>query len=195
MMHAAILVGAIATTEVQSTREPVRESVSNPDKPRIRGGFSVGGGLVLGQSVDVGGTAGLALRLGAQINRWFAVQYQNSPNLFAYGSRQQSETIVGFIDTNSVLATVNLGDHLEVGAGPSLDIAALAGCSVATVRCDATRGVAPGMHGRAALILGGRDPQTGRRIGFAIGVDGHPIFFPNGDPVLLLGLNIGMEIY
>src|SRR5581483_11608437 len=173
----------------------VRERVVVHERARLRGGFSLGGGLVTGRDVDVGGTGAIALRLGAQLNRWFAIQYQNSPTAFAFTPHEQNATIAGFIDTNSVLAAVDLGDHFEVGAGPSLDFAWLGGCDISTVRCDTSRGVAGGMHGRAAFLLGSREASTGRRVGFAIGVDAHPVFFPNADPVLLLNLNLGMDVY
>lgn len=198
MMLGLVLAAVTGSLPARVEREPDRTVVvatAPKEKPRIRGGFSVGGGLVVGSSVDVGGNAAIALRLGAQINRWLGVHYQNSPNLFAYGNRAPNKTIVGFIDMNSVLLAIDLGDHLEISAGPSLDIAELGGCDVPNVRCDTTRGVAPGVHGRAAFLLGGRDPETGRRIGFALGLDAHPIFFQNTEPVMLLGLNLGMEIY
>ena len=192
----AIALSALSSTAYAQQQQPeVREKVIVNEKARVRGGFSLGGGLVTGQNVDVGGTGSIALRLGAQLNRYFAIQYQNAPTAFAFVPHEQNASIVGFIDTNSVLAAFDLGDHFEVGAGPSLDFAWLGGCDVSTVRCDTSRGVAGGLHGRAALLIGSRDPETGRRVGFAVGLDAHPVIFPNADPVLLLNLNLGMEVF
>ncbi len=170
-------------------------AASGSEHVRLRGGFSVGGGLVLGSIVDVGGNASLSGRLGLQFTRWLGLYYQNSPTALFFTPRASTSGIVGVLDSNSLLAAFDFGDSFEIGVGPTLDYVVLAGCDRATVRCDATSGLAGGVHARAAILIGSRDPNGGRRVAFAIGLDAHPIFFPNGPPIFLLGLNLGMEVF
>jgi len=37
-------------------------------------------------------------------------------------------------------------------------------------------------------------PQSGRRIGFAIGIDAHPIFLPSG-VAFVMAINLGVEAF
>lgn len=91
--------------------------------------------------------------------------------------------VAGAIFANSLLVNATLGDFFDVGVGPSLDYSAIAGCN-AGLNCDAAKGVEFGLHGRLAINLGGRDRDTGRRSGFSIGIDMHPIFTPAGTLML-----------
>jgi hypothetical protein len=169
------------------------QSADAHESVRLRGGFSFNGGAGLG-GAD-GPVASVGLRLGVQFNRWFSVYYQNSPLLFAVGT--SNGLALGGMDLNSVLANFTLGDFFEIGVGPSVDYYSIAGCSTGDsssvgASCAAASGAGFGAHGRAALNLGGRNAVTGRRSGFSIGLDAHPLF--TGDRVVVLTtLGIGAE--
>jgi hypothetical protein len=165
------------------------DRVATPSEPvRFRFGFSLnGGGAVGGAS---GPVMGAALRLGAQLHRMFGVYYQQSPNAFLVATNDG--VAAGFMDMNSVLASFTFVDPLELSIGPSLDYLALGGCS--SEGCNAASGTHFGVHGRVALHLGGRNPTSGRRSAFTIGVDAHPIF-TGGESVVLVTGGLGAEFY
>lgn len=159
---------------------------------RVRGGFSLNGGAAAG--IASGPAFSLGLRLGAQFGRYFGVYYQQSPMLFLASNGSGSGAAAAFLDMNSVLAALTLADIVEIGAGPSLDYYAAAGCDSTAVNCSTASGWQLGMHGRLALTLGGRDATTGRRSGFSIGLDEHPMF-ADGQVLALTTLGVGGEWY
>ncbi len=172
---------AFAADTLTTLDAPGTESV------RARGGFSFNGGGGFG--VAGGGTASIAGRVGVQFNRWFSAYYQALPMVFLAGN--ENGIAAGFVFANSALANFTLGDVVDLGVGPSVDYSAIGGCN-AGLDCNAARGVELGLHGRLALNLGGRDPLTGRRSAFSIGVDVHPIFTAAG-PFFLATAGIGGE--
>jgi hypothetical protein len=163
---------------------------STSEGTRLRGGFSLNGGMAAG--LASGPAVSLALRIGAQMGRYFGLYYQQSPLIFV-ASSGDGTTAAAFLDMNSILASVVLADMIDLGAGPSLDYYAAGACD-ANVNCAAASGWQLGMHGRLALTLGGRDATTGRRSGFSIGVDEHPMF-AGGQVLALTTLGIGGEWY
>jgi hypothetical protein len=173
------------------------DTTSSPSEgTRIRGGFSLNGGVAAG--IASGPAFSLGLRLGAQFGRYFGVYYQQSPMLFLASNGSGNGGAAAFLDMNSVLASLTLADIFEIGAGPSLDYyaAAAAGCDATVVNCSTATasGWQLGMHGRLALTLGGRDATTGRRSGFSIGLDEHPMF-ADGQVLALTTLGVGGEWY
>ena len=149
---------------------------------RVRGGFSVNGGLV--HTPDGNGPAfGLAGRLGVQLNSYFGLYYQNTPLVtFAPTSGAQSAGFhAGFADYNTILASLTLLDVFEIAAGPSVDYAKYADCSAGvsgftpSAGCESGSSVALGGHARVAFLPGGLFGSKERRSGFAIGADIHPL--------------------
>jgi hypothetical protein len=165
-----------------------RDTASESEHARVRGGFSLNGGWAFG--LAQGPVISLALRLGMQVNRIFGVYYQQSPMIFL--ASNDTGIATGFLDLNSVLGSVTLADMVDLAAGPSLDYYAAGGCS--TADCSAGSGWQLGVHGRIALALGGRDKDTGRRSGLSLGLDEHPIF-GGGSVLALTTLGIGGEWY
>jgi hypothetical protein len=157
--------------------EPEEKSVG-----RLRGGFSVNGGLV--HTPDGNGPAfGLAARLGWQFNSYFGLYYQNTP-LVTFAPKAAGESAsfhAGFADYNSLLASLTVLDVLELAAGPSIDYAKYADCSAGisgftpTSGCTSGSSVALGGHARVAFVLGGLFGTKERRSGFSIGADIHPL--------------------
>jgi len=164
----------------------VADDDESHDDLRLRIGFNVGGGYAI---VDGGGgpAVGVGFRIGAQLNRLMGVYYQTGANvLVATGPGNTSAAAAAFIP-NSAMFSLTPVDLFEVAAGPSLDYFGLAAAS--TSAASAGGGIAFGVAGRAALHLGGRNAETGRRKGFTIGVDVHPIFVGGGVAVpITLGL-------
>src|SRR5262249_19755541 len=96
---------------------------------RLRGGFSVNGGVMLlpNDAGSVGPSFGFAGRLGVQINHYFGIVYQNTP-IVTFTLQQSGTSILGgssagykagFADYNSLLLMLTLFHHLDIGAGPS----------------------------------------------------------------------------
>jgi hypothetical protein len=173
-----------------STAAPTadRDTTSESEHARVRGGFSLNGGGAFG--LAQGPVISLALRLGLQINRTFGIYYQQSPLVFL--ASNDSGVAAGFLDLNSVLGSVTLADMVDLAAGPSVDYFAAGGCG--TTDCAAAAAWQLGVHGRVALNLGGRDKGTGRRSGLSIGLDEHPIFGASS-VLALTTLGIGGEWY
>ncbi len=150
---------------------------------RLRGGFSVNGGLVHTPAGN-GPAFGLAGRIGVQFNSYFGVYYQNTPLVtFAPTTGAQSAGFrAGFADYNTFLASLTVLDVLEFAAGPSIDYAKYADCSAGLTGglmpdagCESGSSVALGGHGRVAFVLGGLFGTKERRSGFSIGADIHPL--------------------
>lgn len=181
--HSAPAPTQVVISSPSTMAEPQRENV------RVRGGFSFNGGMGLG--LAGGASASFGGRLGVQFNRYFSTYYQATPMVFLAGN--DNGVAAGFLMANSLLANVTLFDLLEIGAGPSVDYASIAGCA-SSLECDAANGIEFGVHSRLALNLGGRDPSTGRRSAFSIGVDVHPIFTPAGT-LFLATAGLGGEWY
>jgi len=177
--------GALATAPLEpDSTDDARDVV------RLRGGFSLNGGTAFGMAS--GPVLSAAARVGVQVSRSFAVYYQQSPTLFL--ASNQGATATGFLDLNSVLASVTVADVLDLGAGPSVDYRAAGSCSIANECTSAGTGWQLGSHGRVAITLGARDPETGRRSGVSIGLDEHPMF-GGGSVLALTTLGIGGEWY
>jgi hypothetical protein len=160
------------------------------DGVRLRGGFSVNGGMMsLPNTAHIGPAFGFGMRLGVQFNHHFGLVYQNTPMAtFTYqmsADGTSGSVNAGFVDYNSLLATLTLFHMLDIGAGPSLDYLAVANASespgmgllpIPMTTSSSSSGLQAGAHGRVALHVGGLSGNGPRRSGFAIGVDAHPIF-------------------
>jgi hypothetical protein len=153
---------------------------------RLRGGFSVNGGLV--HTPDGSGPAfGLAGRLGVQFNQYLGLYYQNTPLVtFAPSHGAQSVSFhAGFADYNTILASLTLLDMFEFAVGPSVDYAKYADCSAGvsgftpTSGCQSGSSLALGGHGRVSFDFGGLFSGKGRRSGFLINADIHPLLLSN----------------
>ncbi len=183
-----------ASPEIAAQVGPPATAVTPPVAPvepeeksqmRLRGGFSLNGGLV--HTPDGNGPAfGLAGRLGVQFNSYFGLYYQNTPLVtFAPSSAGQSVSFhAGFADYNTILGSLTLLDMVELAVGPSVDYAKYADCSagvtgfVPTSGCQSGSSVALGGHARVSFDFGGLfgDGKT-RRSGFLLNADIHPLLF------------------
>jgi hypothetical protein len=184
----------LATSSLAQSLPPASYAPAPPaeyDSVRLRGGFNLGGGYVFGPAH--GPIIDLSLRLGVQLGRVFGLAIQTQPNLFIISAA--ASPVVGFGIYNSLLAEFTLFDFLQLGAGPSLDYLAAASCPAGDTSCTAAEGVGFGVHGRAAIILGGRNPQGGARGGFSISLNVHPLFLGNGNILFLSTLGIGADWY
>jgi hypothetical protein len=180
------------------------------DGVRMRGGFSVNGGVMLLPNSGPSPAFGFAGRLGVQINHYFGIVYQNTPivTLTVHGgssgmdlsSSASAGLKAGFADYNSLMLMVTLFHLIDIGAGPSLDFLAVAneGESISAggvvTTNNSSSGIWPGAHGRFAFNIGGLSGNGPRRSGFAIGVDAHPIFTGPGSG-LSLTAGLGAEWY
>jgi len=153
----------------------------------INGGYGFGGGLT-------GGAFGAVVRAGVQINRMWGAYFQESALIFA-AADPQGRGALAVVAAQSLVASVNPVDFLEIALGPSFDVAAGGSVSVVPGQVGATAfgGQYFGIQSRVALQLGGRNEITGRRRGFGLGVEFHPTFTPN--PVFFLTLGLSYEAW
>lgn len=170
----SILAGSAHAQEPAPPPAPVSEDV------RLRIGFALGGGYLFGArgGPSVAGT----LRLGVQFNRFLGVLLQLQPNFILADRESLLGTAYG-VNAHPLLE-VTLFDHLQLGVGPSLDALVEGGCASAT--CASTPTLRWTGHGRVAVVIGGRNPEGGRRSGFTLSLDLHPLIRPTG-PALWLG--------
>ena len=183
-------VAADEATVVQA--ETVEE---DRDLVRLRIGATAHGGYTLGDTLadPEGWMAGLSLRVGAQISDWFSVYYQ--PSGFFVGI-ETAGLGDDFDDAwtmwNAFLAEVTLFDFLSIGGGPSVDF--YWGCdgSLGQASC-VDEGAHFGMHGRAAVNLGGMlfDQRGAVNLSFDI----HPTWFEDDSATLAMLGGIGVELY
>jgi hypothetical protein len=189
----AVLALAVLATSALAQSPAAREFAppADYDSVRLRGGFNLGGGYVFG--VAGGPIIDATVRLGVQLGRVFGLAVQTQPNLFIISGT--GGAVLGFGINNSALAEFTLFDFLQLGVGPSLDYLAAASCATGDTSCSAAEGVGFGVHGRAAIILGGRNPQGGARGGFSISLNVHPLFLGNGNFLFFSTLGIGADWY
>lgn len=173
--------------------EKSESSAPEADDVRVRIGFNFNGGAIVAPATVGGG--GFAFRLGVQANHLFGVYYQAMPMVFAgfsVGSASAEAGAIGVFQ-NSLLASLTPIDLVEIGAGPSLDYAGIAAASTES-GSGTGGGLFFGLAGRAALHLGGRNKDSGRRTSFTIGFDPH-LIFGAGDPVISLTGGLGADWY
>lgn len=170
------------------------------DGGRLRIGFTINGGLGTqsagGFSLS-GPVFGGTFRIGYQITELVAVYGNITPFVWAAGV--SGTNLVSASAAAGILTSPMVGltpiDLLEVAAGPSIDYIGAASSTVTTAGSSTSGGgdVAIGIHGRVGLILGGRK-ETGRRRGFTISGDVHPIF-TSGAVTTLFTLGLGADWY
>jgi hypothetical protein len=153
----------------------------------INGGYGFGGGLA-------GGAFGASVRAGVQINRMWGAYYQSSALIFA-AADSAGQGALAVVAPQSIVASVNPVDFLEIALGPSFDPAAGGSVSVTpgTTGASAFAGTFFGIQSRVALQLGGRNEITGRRRGFGLGLEFHPTFAST--PVYFLTLGLSYEAW
>ena len=147
--------------------------------------------------------AGLELRLGAQINSWFAIYYQ--PHAIVGGTigetatpipgvKAPNATLIGAV-FNSALLEATL-PALHIGAGPSVDVLGIKGFALqipgSPPADPGSTNAYFGVDGRVAIVIGGHGP--GSHVGFAINGNVHPTFW-NGGVLTTFSLGIGGELY
>lgn len=184
-------VAAAETTVIETqTMEQERDLV------RLRIGATAHGGYTLGDTLaePEGWMAGLSLRIGAQIGDWFAAYYQPSGFFVGLETATPGDDFdEGWTMWNSFLAEVTLFDFLSLAGGPSVDFYwGCDGSRLGQVSC-ADEGAFFGIHGRAAVNLGGMlfDQRGAVNLSFDI----HPTWFENDEGTLALLGGIGVELY
>lgn len=180
-------------------------SEEEKDEGRIRVGFNVNGGV--GSSDELGGgTIGVSVRLGYQINSLIAVYGQVSPYVWfgatdkTYAGQKLEFSAIGGFQFTPMLSLTPL-NFLEFAAGPSLDRlsggttgASLNGTTISGTAI-AYSGFYFALHGRIALHIGGKpNAKTGRRTSFTIGGDIHPTF-AEGSTLTFYTLGLGADWY
>lgn len=176
--------------EHESRGQEVREEVHEAHwgHPRLRFGISgLGGGFV---GTFHGAGAGLALRIGVQLNDVVAIYLQGQGLIAEILPDPRPTTAIGFV-FHSLMVDVTLLDMLQFGAGPSIDF--VWGCSVDNGGASCGRGGAYfGGDFRLAFIIGGHGP--GRRAGLVFSIDAHPTWLDHDFATMLL-FGIGGEIF
>jgi hypothetical protein len=177
-----------------SPRGEEKREDEKKDSAHFRFGMGLDGDFILApRPTSMQGLgAGLQLRLGVQINSWFATYYQ--PHVVLGGTIQGSgietnATVIGAV-FNSVLLEATL-PVLHVGAGPSVDVLGVKGFSFSNGETGSTS-ASFGLDGRVAIVIGGHGP--GRHAGFDIEANVHPTFW-NGIVLTTFSLGVGGEMY
>lgn len=169
--------GARASTEPSARRVAA-------GRPRV--GASLVGGAVLGRTE--GPASGFDLRIGVRPLPWLGLAYRNAPYVLAPSA--DDGTDFGFMDHNTLLASVIPTESLELGVGPSIDYVDLrSGDGLGTT---STRGVALALHAKLGLTLGEVTSPDGRRRAVTLCVDVHPLLSRPGPSVMVTG-GIGFD--
>jgi hypothetical protein len=185
----AASVACAQETAGQEIRQEVRDARAERwHHPRLRFGVSGEGGGFFG--AIHGGVGGLALRIGVQLNDIVAIYLQGQGLIGEYAPDPRPTSLVGFA-FHEVMLEATLLDMIQLGAGPSLDVA---------WGCDATNdgaycgrsGAFFGGNFRAAIVAFHRGPE--RRSGLVFSVDAHPTWLGNELSTTML-FGIGGEVY
>ena len=172
---------------------PVHHDDLDRERVRFRFGVGLNGGYGFGGGLT-GGAFGAAVRAGVQINRTWGAYYQSTALIFA-AADPAGRGAFAVVAPQSLVASVNPVDFLEIALGPSFDPAVGGSVTVTPGTTGATvfGGTYFGIQSRVALQLGGRNEMTGRRRGFGLGVEFHPTFAPN--PVFFLTVGLSYEAW
>lgn len=157
----------------------------------VRFGLSgVGGGFV---GVVHGGVAGLAPRVGVQLDDMIGMYLQVHGLVGNYDSETTGGRVAGFL-FNEIMIDVTFLNRFQVAVGPSLDF---------TWNCAEANHVDPCGNGEArfggdlrlGLVLGdGAEGRVGERNGVVLSLEVHPTWLdPDFNVMMLFGL--GGEIY
>lgn len=178
-----------ATTEVAPAATDTPPPAAQGPGAHLR--FGLGADLAALGSTDFFGLGvGLQARLGVQLSPWFAVYYQ--PHAIG-GLVLTGDSSAGALGAVFNSANIELDlPILQLGAGPSLDVLALAGCSLGDAGCTVDNGTYFGVDVRAALMIGPHGPGT--HSGFAIEANLHPTFL-DADVLTTFTLGFAGEIY
>ncbi|AKF10735.1 hypothetical protein [Sandaracinus amylolyticus] len=184
-MLASALVPA-SGARAQQYYEPLPEGYYTDDRVR----FAVDGllGGMAGAEGGVGG--GVSVHVGLQLNdivATYAVHRLWLADLVA------SDRGTFAVSTNSVVIDLTLFEHVQFGAGPSLDVGIGGLCGQDARRCDGLGDLHLGLEARLAVVLGER--TRARRRGLVISANVHPIFIDRNVTVVIMGLAVGYQMY
>ncbi|MFO0662344.1 MAG: hypothetical protein U0174_00245 [Polyangiaceae bacterium] len=145
---------------------------------RLRLGFNVGGGVVVGDAT--GGVVGGGIRGGLQLNNFVGLYLQTGGNvlLAAPPTGAGDITAIAFIPV-SPMVSLSPVPQLEFALGPSLDYYGGATAS------STNGGAAFGIAGRASVHPFGRT-------GFALSADIHPLFI-GGVTIVPITFGLGFD--
>jgi hypothetical protein len=191
------LAGASASTARAQSYVESEPYVSAPDaividmyRPALRFGMSgVGGGFV---GVVDGGAAGIAPRVGVQLDRVIAIYLQVHALIGNFGSSSGGSRVAGFL-FHELMVDLTVLDRLQVGLAPSLDF--VWNCREANGRDPCGNGEARfGGDLRFALALGDEVHRTDTRHGLVVSLEVHPTWVdPDFTWMTLFG--IGGEMF
>jgi hypothetical protein len=198
---AAVVVAPAPSAKVEEKKDEKKKEEEPKDSAHFRFGMGLDGSFLYaaGQDGIEGAAAGLQLRLGAQINQWFAIYYQ--PHAIIGGTISQGPSVgaglPGLPKATLIGAVFNSGlieatlPVLHIGAGPSADILGIQGYAVQGETGGSTN-VYFGVDGRVAIVIGGHGP--GSHVGFEIEGNVHPTFW-EGTVLTTFSVGIGGELY
>lgn len=183
---------------VEPTKEAPKKEEKKDEEEKDSAHFRFGLGLDGDYFFEPGANSlqgigvGLQIRLGVQINQWFATYYQAHAivgGTVSSAGLASTATVIGTFFNSALLeATLPV---LHIGAGPSIDVLGVKGFALMGGETGST-GAYFGVEGRAAIVIGGHGP--GRHGGFAINANVHPTFW-NGVVLTTFSLGIGGEMY
>lgn len=195
-----LLVAALgATLNALSSPPPLRAQprsrvahVAPPARTAVRPRFGVAfdvGPFARSDALGVGATAAF----GKQYGDFFALYYE--PRLFFGGFVAADRESAVFCWYNALMFDLTLFDALQLGIGPSLDVAAVDLCD--GNGCDRIGGLFPGADFRVAVVLGGHDLRSpvGRRHGVSVALHSHPTWIGRNRAITSVTLGLGLELY
>jgi hypothetical protein len=194
-MVSAITIGpAHAQSGQAPTEAPATSAPSQPEEDadpiRIRFGGSFDFDVLVATTGTVGLGAGLTLRAGVQFNHLFALYYQ--PHGIAAGWVTAGGEGAALALFNVAMLELTL-PFVQIGVGPSWDVAHVEACNSTLTRCANGDGSAFGLDMRVALVLGG--VGRGRRGGFSINLNVHPTFIQGDEVIVTTSIGFGGEMF
>lgn len=195
-LSALLFTAGAASTRTAFAQETTREELRADAREaahthwghaRLRLGFSGVGGGFFGDAQ--GGIAGLAARVGVQLNDVVAIYLQGHGLIGEYAPDPRPTSLIGMVFHEGIIE-VTLLDFLELGAGPSIDV---------IWGCEANNGGA--YCGHSGAFFGGdfrigfvafnhhRTTATDSRHGLVFSIDAHPTWIgPQMITTMLFGI-------
>lgn len=184
--------GAARASAQETAREELREDTHEAahthwGHARLRLGFSGVGGGFFGETH--GGIAGLAARVGVQLNDVVAIYLQGHGLIGEYAPDPRPTSLVGMAFHEGMIE-VTLLDFLQLGAGPSIDV--IWGCSTDNGGAYCGRsGAFFGGDFRIAFVAFNhhRGHADDSRRGLVFSIDAHPTWIgPEMVTTMLFGI-------
>lgn len=166
--------------------EPTPESFYTDDRVR----FTAEGQLGASLGDELALASGTAISIGLQMNDIVAIY---ATHRLVVVAELGDDGVTSAAALNAAVFEVTVFEHVQIGAGPSLDVGIGGLCSPNALVCEGLSDLRLGLETRIAVVLGER--TRARRRGLSIALTVHPTWVARDATVTTIVLGVGHALY